>query len=68
MDYVDDCTMCIYLNKDKTCGNNRSIMFGVATNYRHAQSCSDRRYYDRDAFKKTRESEKLNRFTIWIRN
>ena len=58
-DYVDDCTMCIYLNKDKTCGNNRSIMFGVATNYRQAQSCSDRRYYDRDAFKKNKRKRKI---------
>ena len=60
MDYMDDCTMCIYLNKDKTCGNNRSIMFGVATNYRHAQSCSDRRYYDRDAFKKNKRKRKID--------
>ena len=59
MNMIDDCTMCIYLNKDKTCGNTKSIMFSVSTNYRHAQICRDRRYYDRDAFKRNKKKRKI---------
>ena len=32
MEYKEDCKSCIYLNTNGTCGNSRSIMYGVATN------------------------------------
>ena len=31
MEYKEDCISCVYLNVNGTCGNNRSIMFGVVT-------------------------------------
>ena len=50
MEYKEDCKSCIYLNTNGTCGNSRSIMFGVATNADEHQSCNDRRYYTRGAY------------------
>ena len=50
MEYKEDCKYCIYLNTNGTCGNPRSIMFGVATNADEHQSCNDRRYYTREAY------------------
>ena len=50
MEYKEDCKSCIYLNTNGTCGNSRSIMFGVATNADEHQSCNDRRYYTREAY------------------
>ena len=29
---LDDCLSCIYFNSNGTCGNTRSVMFGVSTN------------------------------------
>lgn len=55
MDYKEDCSDCVFLNRNGTCGNNRSIMFNISTNKRVAQVCRDRRYYDREAFKKYRK-------------
>lgn len=59
MEYKEDCKSCIYLNKNGTCGNTRSIMFGVATNSGEPQLCNDRRYYTREAFKKTKRKRKI---------
>ena len=59
MEYKEDCKSCIYLNANGTCGNSRSIMFGVATNSGESQSCNDRRYYTREAFKKTKRKRKI---------
>ena len=50
MEYKEDCLSCIYLNTNGTCGNSRSIMFGVQTNADEHQSCNDRRYYTREAY------------------
>lgn len=27
--YKDDCVMCIHIRMDGTCGNKRSIMYGI---------------------------------------
>lgn len=59
MQYKQDCTDCVYLNRNGTCGNSRSVMFNIATNFRIAQICSDRRYYNREAFKKYRKKRKI---------
>ena len=59
MEYKEDCKSCIYLNKNGTCGNTRSIMFGVNTNGDQYQSCNDRRYYTREAFKKPKKKRKI---------
>ena len=58
-DVLDDCLSCIYFNANGTCGNSRSIMFGVATNYGEPQSCNDRRYYTREAYKKPKKKRKI---------
>ena len=50
MEYKEDCKSCIYLNTNGTCGNSRSIMFGVATNADEHQSCNARRSYTREAY------------------
>ena len=50
MEYKEDCMSCVYLNANGTCGNSRSIMFGVATNADEHQLCNDRRYYTREAY------------------
>lgn len=57
--YKEDCFDCVFLNHNGTCGNKRSIMFNIATNERTAQLCSDRRYYDKGAFKKYRKRRKI---------
>ena len=31
MRFLEDCHSCVYINVNGTCGNNRSIMFGVVT-------------------------------------
>ena len=51
---LDDCLSCIFHNTDGTCGNSRSIMFGLATNACEQQSCNDRRYYTREAYIKSK--------------
>ena len=48
MEYKEDCKSCIYLNTNGTCGNTRSIMYGIATNAGEPQLCTDRRYYTRE--------------------
>ena len=59
MEYKEDCKSCIYLNTNGTCGNSRSIMFGVATNSVEPQLCNDRRYYTRESFKKVKKKRKI---------
>lgn len=49
MEYKEDCKSCVYLNANGTCGNSRSIMYGVVTNADEHQLCNDRRYYTREA-------------------
>ena len=31
MRFLEVCHFCVYINANGTCGNNRSIMFGVVT-------------------------------------
>ena len=59
MEYKEDCKFCIYLNANGTCGNSRSIMFGVTTNSGEPQSCNDRRYYTREAYIKPKRKRKI---------
>ena len=59
MEYKEDCKSCIYLNTNGTCGNSRSIMYGVATNADEHQSCNDRRYYTREAYIKQKRKRKI---------
>ena len=59
MEYKEDCKSCIYLNTNSTCGNSRSIMFGVSTNSGEPQSCTDRRYYTREAYIKQKRKRKI---------
>ena len=59
MEYKEDCKSCIYLNTNGTCGNSRSIMFGVSTNSSEPQSCNDRRYYTREAYIKQKRKRKI---------
>ena len=56
---LDDCLSCIFHNTDGTCGNSRSIMFGLATNAGEQQSCNDRRYYTREAYIKPKIKRKI---------
>lgn len=56
---LDNCFSCIFYNPNGTCSNTRSIMFGVATNAGEHQSCNDRRYYTREAFKKPKRKRKI---------
>lgn len=56
-----DCLSCVYLNVNGTCGNRRSVMYGVITikpSY-PSQLCNDRRYYDKEAFKKYKRKRKI---------
>ena len=55
----DECTFCVYLNRNGTCGNKRSVMYNITTNKQEAQLCSNRRYYDREAFKKYKRKRKI---------
>ena len=55
----DECTFCVYLNRNGTCGNKRSVMYNIATNKQEAQLCSNRRYYDREAFKVYKKKHKI---------
>ena len=59
MEYKEDCKSCIYLNTNGTCGNSRSIMYGVATNANEHQICNDRRYYTREAYIKPKRKRKI---------
>ena len=59
MEYKEDCMSCVYLNANGTCGNSRSIMFGVATNSVEPQSCNDRRYYTKEAYIKPKRKRKI---------
>ena len=59
MEYKEDCKSCIYLNTNGTCGNSRSIMYGVATNADEHQLCNDRRYYTREAYIKQKRKRKI---------
>ena len=54
----EDCLSCVYLNVNGTCGNRRSVMFNIKTNDTISQICKDRRYYNREAFKKYRKKRK----------
>ena len=55
-----DCLSCVYLNVNGTCGNRRSVMYGVITTKPSypPQLCNDRRYYDKEAFKKYKRKRK----------
>ena len=55
----DECTFCGYLNRNGTCGNKRSVMYNITTNKKEAQLCSNRRYYDREAFKVYKKKHKI---------
>ena len=55
----DECTFCVYLNRNGTCGNKRSVMYNITTNKKEAQLCSNRRYYNREAFKVYRKKRKM---------
>ena len=55
----DECTFCVYLNRNGTCGNRHSVMYNITTNKQEAQLCSNRRYYDREAFKKYKKKRKI---------
>ena len=59
MEYKEDCMSCVYLNANVTCGNSRSIMFGVVTNANEHQICNDRRYYTREAYIKPKRKRKI---------
>ena len=59
MEYKEDCMSCVYLNANGTCGNSRSIMFGVATNSVEPQSCNGRRYCTREAYKKNKKKHNI---------
>lgn len=50
MEYKEDCMSCVFLNANGTCGNTRSIMYGIANNAGEPQLCKDRRYYTREAY------------------
>ena len=54
----EDCLSCVYHNVNGTCSNNKSVMFGIKTNDTISQICKDRRYYNREAFKKYRKKRK----------
>ena len=56
---LDDCFSCIFFNSNGTCGNSRSIMFGISTNAREHQSCNVRRYYTREAYIKPKRKRKI---------
>ena len=56
---LDDCFSCIFFTSNGTCGNTRSIMFGVATNAGEHQSCNDRSYYTREAYKKNKKKHNI---------
>ena len=55
----DECIFCVYLNRNGTCGNKRSVMYNITTNKQEAQLCSNRRYYDREAFKVYKKKRKI---------
>lgn len=57
--YKDDCVMCIHIRMDGTCGNKRSIMYGIKTNEREAQLCECRQYYTQEAARKVRKRRKI---------
>ena len=59
MEYKEDCKSCIYLNTNGTCGNSRSIMFGISTNAGEHQSCNYRSYYTREAYIKPKRKRKI---------
>lgn len=58
MEYKEDCMSCIFLNANGTCGNTRSIMYGITTNAGEPQLCNDRRFYTREAYKNQKENVK----------
>ena len=55
----DECTFCVYLNRNGTCGNKRSVMYNITTNKQETQLCSNRRYYDREAFRVYKKKRKI---------
>lgn len=55
----DECTFCVYLNRNGTCDNRHSVMHNITTNKQEAQLCSNRRYYDREAFKVYKKKRKI---------
>ena len=58
-EYKDECTFCIHLRYNGTCGCVSGIMYGVQTNGRVAQLCKDRRYYTREASKQYKKKRKI---------
>ena len=61
MRFLEDCHSCVYINVNGTCGNNKSIMFGVVTTKPDypPQLCRDRRYYDKETFKRYKRKRKI---------
>ena len=59
MEYKEDCSMCVYLNRNRKCGNIYSVMYNITTNKKEAQLCSNRRYYDGEAFKVYKKKRKI---------
>ena len=59
MEYKEDCMSCVFLNANGTCGNTRSIMYGIANNAGEPQLCKDRRYYTREAYNKPKKKRKI---------
>ena len=55
----EECLSCVYLNVNGTCGNKRSVMYNITTNKQEAQLCSNRRYYDREAFRVYKKKRKI---------
>ena len=55
----DECTFCVYLNRNGTCATTRSVMYNITTNKQEAQLCSNRRYYDREAFRVYKKKRKI---------
>ena len=56
---LEECFSCIFFNSNGTCGNTRSIMFGISTNAGEHQSCNGRRYYTREAYKKNKKKHNI---------
>ena len=55
----DECTLCVYLNRNGTCGNKRSVMYNITHTKKEEQHSNDRRYYNRAAIKVYRKKKKI---------
>lgn len=63
-DVLDDCLSCIFHNTNGTCGNTRSIMFGVATNSGEPQLCNDIVTTQEKHLRRQKENVKYKAFMI----